>query len=573
LEQAEHDAPGRPQRASAQPSDLISLGAIFRSLLRHAWILVLTTGIGLGLAYHYAYNVATPMYTASASIILQTRERPFISFDATTGTLASDVASLNTEIGVLRGPDLIGRVVDRLDLDLDPEFNPLLAQPANPGASRAEQQQREALGRDLALRILLGKLQVRNLPNSLIFQIEVTTTNPRKSVEIANTVAETYITEQVERKVSETERASDWLQTRVTELQAELQEAESRVENFRFTEAGASIRLEELTSEAEAIRTLYRYLLTRLQETTAQEGLQRADSRMLSSALTPLGPSEPRHTLLMAVGGAVGLFLGLVLVFLKESLNRSIRSRAQLETVTGLSAISELPKVGRFKRRSPIKGLIGPRAVGYNGVLDNLITTEILSRKPGTSSVMAVVSAKPGDGKTTFTISMAHRVAARGIRTLLIDADTHKRQVTRELGGEGPGLLAVLAGEKALEDAVQYHEGLGADVLICETRPGHRGQYLSPENVQYLIAAARETYSVVILDTPPILAVHDALVFGKVADRIMLMVRCNSTSINDVEASMKMMQVVGLEPTSLVLNHVRTSAATQQQYSDYLVSS
>jgi Mrp family chromosome partitioning ATPase len=67
--------------------------------------------------------------------------------------------------------------------------------------------------------------------------------------------------------------------------------------------------------------------------------------------------------------------------------------------------------------------------------------------------------------------------------------------------------------------------------------------------------------------------VHDALVFGKVADRIMLMVRCNSTSINDVEASMKMMQVVGLEPTSLVLNQVRTSGATQQQYSDYLVSS
>lgn len=572
MEQAEHVATGRPKRASTQQSDLISLGAIFRSLLRHSWILILTTAIGLGLAYHYAYNVAVPMYNASASIILSTRERPFISFDATTGTQAIDLATLNTEVGVLKGPDLIRRVVETLDLDQDPEFNPLLNVAPQPGASGAELQARAARGQDLALRILLSRLQVRNLPNSLIFQIEVSTTAAQKSVRIANTVAELYIAEQVERKVSDTERASDWLQTRVSELQGELQEAESRVENFRFTEAGASIRLEELTSEAEAIRTLYRYLLTRLQETTAQTGLQRADSRMLSSALIPLRPSEPRHTLLMAVGGAVGLFLGLVLIFLKEAMNKSIRSRGQLEALTGLAVTSELPKVGRLRRRSEVKGLIGPRAVGYNGVLDNFITTEILSRPAGSSSVIAILSPKPGDGKTTFTMTTAHRIAARGIRTLLIDADTRKRQITRQLGGEGPGLLSVLSGEKPLEEAVQYHDGLGADVLICEERPGNRGQFLSPENVQYLVATARESYSVIIIDTPPVLAVHDALMFCKVADRITLLVRWNNTSVSDVEASMDMMRVVGLEPTNLVLNRVRKSAATQQQYSDYFIA-
>jgi succinoglycan biosynthesis transport protein ExoP len=79
------------------------------------------------------------------------------------------------------------------------------------------------------------------------------------------------------------------------------------------------VRRQQLATEAETIETLYRYLLSRLQETIAQEGLQRPDSRILSSAMLPLRPAAPRQTRIVAVGAAVGLFLGLVGIFVREA--------------------------------------------------------------------------------------------------------------------------------------------------------------------------------------------------------------------------------------------------------------
>jgi succinoglycan biosynthesis transport protein ExoP len=108
--------------------------------------------------------------------------------------------SLNTQIGVLRGIDLMGRVVDAMALDRDPEFNPLLAAPGDGAATMADAQ----MARDVTVRALLDAVQVTNLPESLIFEVSVTTSDPLKSMAIANTIAETYISEQVERKIAET---------------------------------------------------------------------------------------------------------------------------------------------------------------------------------------------------------------------------------------------------------------------------------------------------------------------------------------------------------------------------------
>ncbi|MEM6577885.1 MAG: Wzz/FepE/Etk N-terminal domain-containing protein, partial [Pseudomonadota bacterium] len=163
--------------------DLISVSAIFKSLWRNAWIVALCTAIGIALAYHYAFNVAEQTYRATASVVLETGDQAFISFDETSGQLSGEVVSLNTQVGVLRGFDLLGRVVEELRLDEDPEFNPLLNiegdQPAETSPERAQ------IGRELAVRLLRVQTDVRNLPNSLIFEIAVTTTDPVKSMNIA----------------------------------------------------------------------------------------------------------------------------------------------------------------------------------------------------------------------------------------------------------------------------------------------------------------------------------------------------------------------------------------------------
>jgi uncharacterized protein involved in exopolysaccharide biosynthesis len=288
--------------------------------------------------------------------------------------------SLNTQIGVLRGIDLMGRVVDALALQRDPEFNPTLATPGDAAAPPGD----PGTARDVTVRHLLDAVQITNLPESLIFEVSVTTSDARKSVTIANTIAETYIAEQVERKIAETQRAADWLRDRVAELQVDLLAAEIEVEGFRFGRDGENTddiaRREQLATEAEAIRTLYRYLLSRLQETVAQEGLQRPDSRILSLAMLPPAPFAPRLDRLLLVGAAAGVFLGLVGIFLREAARTGIRiAEGPREADRFARPCRGAARAGLSRWRSGIRGLAGPGAVAHAEAIENLLTKLAIS--------------------------------------------------------------------------------------------------------------------------------------------------------------------------------------------------
>jgi Mrp family chromosome partitioning ATPase len=552
-----------------QDGDLIRVGAILAAIARGWWIVTLTTLVCVLLAYHYAYNVATPIYRASASIVLDTSERAFISFDETTGQVSRDTVSLNTQIGVLRGIDLMGRVVDAMALDRDPEFNPLLAAPGDGAATMADAQ----MARDVTVRALLDAVQVTNLPESLIFEVSVTTSDPLKSMAIANTIAETYISEQVERKIAETQRAADWLRNRVSELQGELLEAEIEVEDFRFGRDGGNtddiVRRQQLATEAETIETLYRYLLSRLQETIAQEGLQRPDSRILSSAMLPLRPAAPRQTRIVAVGAAVGLFLGLVGIFVREATRTGVRSSHEVARQTRLPILGELPRVPLHRRRSALRGLIGARAVNHAEAVENLLTKLMISRIGDAPHVVVVASPNSGDGKTSVTLSMAQLLSARGHKVLVVDADTRKRTLSVNAGVRGAGLAAVLAGVTALDDAVDHNATLGCDIL------GTRGPLAKPCLAQdvgaifRLLDAARGSHDVVLVDTPPLNAVADALPYAVEADSIVVLSRWNATSAADMDAALDMLHQVEAEPCGVVVTQAKPSVLRQSAFRGY----
>ncbi len=550
-------------------ADLIRLGPIFAAIARGWWIMLLATAICALAAYHYAQNIATPIYRAASSIVLVSGEQAFISFDETTGQLSRDTSSINTEIGVLQGNDLMGRVVDDLALAQDREFYPM-RNALRDGSDPAGDSQ---IARDIAVRNLLDAVDVRNLPESLIFEIAVTTSDPEKSMHIANAIAERYIAEQVARKVAETQRAADWLRNRVTELQVELLAAETAVEEFRFGQDGAStdeiVLRDQLASEAEAIRTLYLYLLTRLQETIAQEGLQRADSRILSSAMLPLQPSAPRPDRILAVGTGLGLFLGLLCVFLREATQQGFRSNQAVSRATGVAIVGELPRVPFVGRRSLMRGLTGPRARHYVEAVENLITKLLISRVGAAPHVFAIVSPHSGDGKTSVTLTMARQFAARGHRTLLIDADTRRRAASVNTGVDTPGLMAVLAGEVALFEAVSYNAALNCDVLGSPGRVTDTGAIQEVGGIYRLLEAARAHYDVVLIDTPPLNAVADALPYAVDADSVLLLSRWNHTTGQDLSSSLRMLAQIDTAPSGIVVTQAKPSSLTTAGYSTY----
>lgn len=544
--------------------DIIRLGAVFAAIGRNLWMVILATFIGTALAYHYAYIIATPSYRAAASIVMEAEGHAFIDFDATTGQLSRETVSLNTQIGVLQGRDLMGRVVDTLALHQSPEFNPNF--PGSEGAA-------DPSSRDAAIRRLLGVVEVRNLPESLIFEISVTASDPDQSMRIANTIAEIYIAEQVERKVAETQAAANWLRTRVGELQAELLAAETLVEDFRFGSDGAStdeiVRREQLESEAEAIRTLYRYLLTRLQETVAQEGLQRPDSRILSSAMLPLNPSAPRHKLLLAVGAAFGVFVGLIAVFLKEATRKGIRSASKLSRISSLPVLAQLPRVPTRHRQPGLGGLSGPH---HTEAVENLLTTLLLARVGQAPHVFVIASAHSSDGKSSAVVSMSRQFAARGYGVLVIDADIRKRTLSTAARFRAPGLTSFLNGEADLQEAVEHSSAANCDILGIPHRVANLAVIQDRAILSVLYQEARNQYDIILVDTPPLNAVSDALPFVVEADTTLLLARWNHTTQDDVESSLSTLNQIDARPCGIVMTQVQPSALRQARYAHYFKS-
>ncbi|MCG7522814.1 GumC family protein, partial [Ruegeria sp. Ofav3-42] len=294
-----HDGPfnpGRPQVSDAPEDDTIDLGALMGTLWRGKWIIALTTAAAILLGVYYAFVAAVPLYRSTAVVMLETEQASVIDLQSVVGGLAGDTAEVNSELEVLQSRGLMGKVVDKLDLVSDPEFNAAL-QPVSAldgakeflksalGTGGSPAQEPEDLARqrtrDSVITALLRKVSTRNVRQSLVFEVTVETESARKSALIADTIVELYVLNQIEVKFEATEQATEWLTDRVAELQVELETAEAKVNEFNATTALISpealqlqeVQLKELRERSVSAEA------TRVAAQTRYDLLEAADSR------------------------------------------------------------------------------------------------------------------------------------------------------------------------------------------------------------------------------------------------------------------------------------------------------
>ena len=670
--------------------DTIDLGALLSVIWRGKWLIAALTAIAVLCGGYYAYVAATRYYSATAVVMLNTREERVTDLESVIGGLSGDSSTINSEAEVLRSRSLMKKVVHKLDLESDPEFNGKLREPewtavvksrirtfvnekvfpmfAAPPAMETPNADREL---ESVVSSLLGTVSVRNVPQSLVFQITVNTQHPEKSALIADTIAELYVLNQIEVKFDATEQATGWLSERVTQLQVELEEAEARVKDFtantdlvspesltglerqlkdirdriqsitltaaaseqrlaalqaaqspedKLAAAGNDpllqrrlqegienparmpafdlryqqiveraemeasrarsqivalsksqgeldsqierqgqdlIRLQQLTREAEASRLLYEHFLSRLKETAAQEGIQQADSRVLSQAVIPSLPSEPRKSLILAMSGMLGLMVGVGLVLLREARNNTFRTARDLEQSTGCTVMGQVPMLPARKRRDAIAYLVSKPTSAAAEAIRNLRTSVLLSNIDRPPRVIVTTSAIPGEGKTVMSLALTQNFATMGKKVLLIEGDIRRRVISQYLNSKRPeGLLSVLSGTHTLEELVVHDEQVGADILIGEKSAVNAADIFSSESFHRLLDEAKKTYDIVIIDTPPVLVVPDARIIAQEADTLLFVVRWDSTSKPQVEEALHLFASVNQRVGGLVLNQI-----------------
>ncbi len=343
---------------------------------------------------------------------------------------------------------------------------------------------------------------------------------------------------------------------RVKSLEQSLTQLKKKTSGAR----SASIRLRELEREAAANRTIYEAFLGRFKETSQQETLRTANSRVIAKALPPISASHPKkkRTLLLAfIGFSV---LGFGLAYLLEQMDDSFKTSTQLEEVLNVAHLSSIPKLLTADltvdgNKVPINRYILMKPLSsYAESIRTLKVGIELSNIDRPPQVILITSALPNEGKSAIASNLAQHAAQVGARTLLIDGDLRNPSLTANwITESGPGLIDLLGNRVSKEQAI-VHDSSGVDFLQTSHVAQNSAEILGSTSFKKLLLELRQIYNVIIIDTSPVMPVIDAKVLIDSVDSVVLIVKWDETSREIVGDAIKSLGVPHEKFAGVVLN-------------------
>lgn len=368
-----------------------------------------------------------------------------------------------------------------------------------------------------------------------------------------------------EQLATQTELEVQRLQNQISALEVTISEQEIATDQ----QSDDLVALQQLQREAQSATLLYEYFQSRLQETSLQSGILAPDSRVLSRAVVPQGPSAPRRSRIMGLSLFLGVLAGVALVLLREFRSNTFRASEELEEATGQSVLGQIPRI-KVRRRGKLLQYLAdkPTSAAAEAVRD--LRTSILFADPeNPPQVIMSTSSVPGEGKTTQSLALAQNLAGMGKKVLLIEGDVRKRVFAEYFNiKDQNGLLAVIDGKTPIAEAVKHEPSLKADVLMSENPDRNAADiFSSPAFVQF-IAEMRGIYDYIVIDTPPVLAVPDARIIGKLVDAVIYTVRWDHTTRRQVTQGLDSFRKAKVPVTGLVLSQIDPKGQKRYGYGD-----
>ncbi|MBW3141630.1 polysaccharide biosynthesis tyrosine autokinase [Ferrimonas balearica] len=286
----------------------------------------------------------------------------------------------------------------------------------------------------------------------------------------------------------------------------------------------------ELQREVETNRQLYDTFMTRIKETGVAGDFNEAIARFTDKALPALLPSRPQKGAILALVLVASLLLFSFIALLHARYVDVISRASEVESELSAKLLGIVPEVRSLNDKSTVKTYFDKRQPEFGEAWRSVRTAFTLQHMNSTGLAMAISSALPGEGKTTSAISLALSLQ-QVKRVLLIDCDLRKPKVGKafELPSYQPGLTNALCGTHSLEQCMYQDEDSGLTLLSAGTVLSNPLEALSGDSFRRVLQQARAQFDVVLLDTPPVHAVSDALVVARTAGSMLFIVRADHT--------------------------------------------
>ena len=375
----------------------------------------------------------------------------------------------------------------------------------------------------------------------------------------------------------EVQAKENYLAAKATEDKTE-QELEARKAEA-YLQGDDVVRYTVLQREYEQSRTLYDGLQQRLETARVEAGLDALEVDQVDKALPPVSPTLRPPISIILMTTLFFLLGGIVIAFIVESLDTGLHNIHEIEALMEMPSLAVIPRAKRSAAEQTaamstaqrnINVLTQPKSQ-FTEAFRSLQTSLLLATGGKPPQFILFTSATPSEGKTTTASNLACILSQGGARVLLVDADLRRPNVHHRFGLPGKlGLTSVLAGTSTLEQALQHVPEMPTlDILPSGPVPPFPTEMLSSEGMRTLLKQWGATYTHVVIDSPPMLSVTDAVLLGRMVDAVVLVVRHGKSNKNVMRRTRDLLARSGVPMAGIVLNAVDLNSPEYYGYYGY----
>lgn len=311
----------------------------------------------------------------------------------------------------------------------------------------------------------------------------------------------------------------------------------ARLRNQTLDVDNRSIQYNILKREVDTNRQLYDGLLQRYKEVGVAGQLARNNISIVDRAEAPRAPYKPSLLKNLAFGALLGLVLGMLVAFLREFIDDTLKSSDDIEQRLRMPVLGIIPQLAPKQTIEQVRD--DPRSA-FSESYRSVRTALQFSTDHGVPHVLLLTSSGEGEGKSTSALSLARNLAQLGKRVLLIEGDLRNPSLHRTLGMRADvGLSSVLAGVSTAAEAMKPTGDDRLQVILAGPLPPNPAELLAGARLASLLGEASAQFDQVVIDGPPVLGISDAPILANLATGTLLVVRAGRTKVGSAQVATK----------------------------------